>query len=68
MKTMDTTNKRRLRRRFPAPGRASGFEMQKVFQAAQNTTCHYLRGNIFANTFLEIDLMKGLDALFFCNG
>ncbi|MGO4773508.1 hypothetical protein ACEN2I_17765 [Flavobacterium sp. W22_SRS_FK3] len=60
MKAMDITNKRRLRRRFPAPGRASGFEMQKVFQAAQNTTCWFP-----PKPFLEIDLMKGLDALFF---
>ena len=33
--------KRRLRRRFPAPGRASGFELLNSFSAAQNTTCYF---------------------------
>ncbi|PTS87684.1 hypothetical protein DBR27_24170 [Flavobacterium sp. HMWF030] len=38
--------------------RASGFEMLNSFQASQNTTCRFP-----AKPFLEIDLMKGLDAL-----
>lgn len=43
--------KRRLRRRFQAPARASGFELRKAFQAAQNTTCWFP-----AKPFLEIDI------------
>ncbi|MDR7210192.1 hypothetical protein J2W48_002132 [Flavobacterium piscis] len=50
LKTFDTTNKKRLWSFFPAPARASGFELRKVFQAAQNTTCRFP-----AKTLLQMD-------------
>lgn len=51
--------KRRLRRRFPAPGRASCFELRKAFPASQNTTCYFP-----AKILLDMVLNKRADAHF----
>jgi len=51
LKRFDTTNlKNDFGVFFTAPARASGFELRKVFQAAQNTTCRFP-----AKTLLQMD-------------